>query len=98
MFFGVGEIKAATKSGRLIQTLSTNLKKLNPKVIAKAIRKIKGKVNKFESIKGAKGLIGTKFEDFLHKNLPNAKGSFSKGGRDFDGMYNNGKIWFVAKS
>ena len=29
MFFGAGEIKAATKSGKLIQTLSTNLKKLN---------------------------------------------------------------------
>lgn len=52
----------------------------------------------FSSLRGAKGLIGIKFEDFLHKNLPNAKGSFSKVGRDFDGSYNNGKIWFEAKS
>jgi len=52
MFFGAGEIKAATKSGKLIQTLSTNLKKLNPKEIAKAVRKkIKGKRVSWNSYK-----------------------------------------------
>ena len=53
MFFGAGEIKAATKSGRLIQTLSTNLKKLNPKVIAKKLKHLPKKINwnKFPKIR-----------------------------------------------
>ena len=44
MFFGAGEIKAATKSGKLIQTLSSNLKKLNPKEIAKKLKHFHKKV------------------------------------------------------
>ena len=53
MFFGAGEIKAATKSGKLIQTLSTNLKKLNPKEIAKKLKHLPKKINwnKFPKIR-----------------------------------------------
>ena len=53
MFFGAGEIKAATKSGKLIQTLSTNLKTLNPKEIAKKLKHLPKKINwnKFPKIR-----------------------------------------------
>ncbi len=44
---------------------------------------------------GAKGLIGKDFEDFLAKKY-NGTGSFSKGGRDFDGSVGN--RWWEAKS
>ena len=50
MFFGAGEIKAATKSGKLIQTLSTNLKKLNPKEIAKKLKHLPKKTIKYTPI------------------------------------------------
>ncbi len=50
------------------------------------------------NLKGAKGLIGKDFENFLTKNLPNASTGFSKGGRDFDASYNSGTIWVEAKS
>ena len=53
MFFGAGEIKAATKSGRLIKVVSNNLKKLNPKVIAKKLKHLPKKINwnKFPKIR-----------------------------------------------
>ncbi len=54
--------------------------------------------NKISDLKGAKGLIGQAYEEFLHKNLSNATGSFTKMGREFDGTYNGGNIWFEAKS
>ena len=47
---------------------------------------------------GATGLIGRDYEDFLVKNLPDSSPSFSTNGREFDGSYNNGKVWFEAKS
>jgi len=45
--------------------------------------------------KRAKGLVGLDFEDFLTKKL-GGNGSFSKGGRDFDGGIGN--RWWEAKS
>ena len=43
----------------------------------------------------AKGLIGHDFEDYLTKNI-GGNGSFSVGGRDFDGGIGN--RWWEAKS
>ena len=43
----------------------------------------------------AKGLIGHDFEDYLSKNI-GGEGSFSVGGRDFDGGI--GSRWWEAKS
>jgi hypothetical protein len=45
--------------------------------------------------KSAKGLIGKDFEDFLTKQI-GGNGSFSKGGREFDGGL--GTRWWEAKS
>ncbi len=44
---------------------------------------------------GAKGLIGHDYEDFLTENI-GGNGSFSMGGRDFDGGLSN--RWWEAKS
>ena len=44
---------------------------------------------------GSKGLIGKDFEDYLTKEI-GGNGSFSKGGRDFDGGIGN--RWWEAKS
>ena len=43
----------------------------------------------------AKGLVGKKFEDWLHSSYGGV-GSFSKGGREFDGAFGN--RWYEAKS
>jgi hypothetical protein len=51
-----------------------------------------------KSLKGAKGLIGHGYEDFLAKSIDGASGAFKAGGREFDGAYDGGKIWFEAKS
>lgn len=48
-----------------------------------------------ESGTSAKGLIGHDFEDYLSKNI-GGEGSFSVGGRDFDGGI--GSRWWEAKS
>lgn len=43
-------------------------------------------------------LRGKEFEDHLTDNLQGGGSGFQKGGRDFDGSYKNGKVWFEAKS
>ena len=43
----------------------------------------------------AKGLLGKDFEEYLTKNI-GGNGSFSRGGRDFDGGIGN--RWWEAKS
>ena len=50
---------------------------------------------KVENISDAKGLIGHDFEDYLTKEI-GGDGSFSVGGRDFDGGVGN--HWWEAKS
>ncbi len=57
----------------------------------KVIQKVRG----IKTLKGAKGLFGTDFEEYLTKNI-GGNGSFSVGGRDFDGGI--GKRWWEAKS
>ena len=49
----------------------------------------------FAKRSGAKGLIGHDFENYL-TNIKGGKGSFSVGGRDFDGGIGN--QWWEAKS
>ncbi|WP_288446739.1 fibronectin type III domain-containing protein [uncultured Chryseobacterium sp.] len=51
-----------------------------------------------KKLKGAKGLVGKDYEDFLATHLPNGGPGFSKMGRDFDAFYDNNKIWVEAKS
>ncbi|MDP9960383.1 hypothetical protein [Chryseobacterium lathyri] len=51
-----------------------------------------------KKLKGAKGLVGKDYEDFLAKHLPDGGPGFSKMGRDFDAFYDNNKIWVEAKS
>ena len=51
MFFGAGEIKAATKSGRLLSVLKNNIKKIDVKKLKKALkerRKIKLNIPKID--------------------------------------------------
>ena len=65
---------------------------------AKIIAKAAPKAAKILSAKGAgeaAGLVGKDFENFLVKKL-GGEGSFSVGGREFDGAIGN--IWYEAKS
>jgi len=49
-------------------------------------------------LKGAKGLVGKNYEDFLANNLPDGGPGFTKMGREYDAIYDNGKKWVEAKS
>ncbi|MFK8301724.1 hypothetical protein ACI75Y_02325 [Capnocytophaga stomatis] len=89
---GTNAIKNSKVTQKIIEVASEIFKK-GKKIVG--INRIE---NVIKSLKGAKGLIGKEFEIFLHKHLPDAQGSFSKMGRDFDGAYDNGKKWFEAKS
>lgn len=50
------------------------------------------------SSKSVGELRGAEFEDYLADTLEGGNGGFKMGGRDFDGSYKDGKVWFEAKS
>ena len=80
-----GYLKGKIKQNDGFIRIKPSKVKLNPEPEANksgSLIKVVGEAEK--ALKGAKGLIGKDFEEFLTKKL-GGNGSFSKGGRDFDG-------------
>ena len=80
----VSNFEAASGSGFITETANAGTK-------IEVVFKSSGKINS----SSPKGLIGHAFEDYLTRNI-GGNGSFSTGGRDFDGGI--GKRWWEAKS